>query len=232
MISLNCGILGEDEMKVWRNREVNFRFEEVTAESRARRYNGFLKERIRVKIEQSDVKVQDLTVPPPVAPGEKPRSSSAASNKTNEPKELPTAAAESPDVAEKEAAPADPTRESEYQLTSILCQIETGKEPNHLVAFIRIPGKPATDTTAAEDARWFLFNDFLVKEVTLAEALQFKARWKIPAILQFTRTDIGQTIAVDELKQEFDRQVITEVDDRYACVMMSSKHHTKLYYSI
>lgn len=212
MISLNCGILGEDEMKVWRNREVNFRFEEVTSESRARRYNGFLKEKVRIKIEQSDVKVQDLTVPP-VAPGEKPRSSSAASNKTYEPKE--TLEDKSQEDDKHNVPSADPTRESEYQLTSILCQIETGKEPNHLVAFIRIPGKPATDSTAAEDARWFLFNDFLVKEVTLAEALQFKARWKIPAILQFTRTDIGQTIAVDELKQEFDRQVITEIDDRY-----------------
>ena len=64
-----------------------------------------------------------------------------------------------------------------YRLRTLVVQIQAAGDPPHLVTFARIGDK------------WFLFNDFLVREVDAHEALSFGDPWKIPAVLMYERTD-------------------------------------------
>lgn len=64
----------------------------------------------------------------------------------------------------------------DYEVTALVCQVENGIDPVHLVSFIYM-----------SDGNWLLFNDFLVKVVSKVEALQIKSKWKRPAIIQYSR---------------------------------------------
>lgn len=70
-----------------------------------------------------------------------------------------------------------------YEVRALVVQIQGAQDPPHLCTLVRDPG----DAAGAE--AWFLFNDFLVRQVDEAEAREFGVPWKIPAVLLFERVD-------------------------------------------
>ncbi|GAA96870.1 uncharacterized protein L969DRAFT_87898 [Mixia osmundae IAM 14324] len=90
-----------------------------------------------------------------------------------------------------------------YQLTAIVCQIQSDDDPAHLISLIRIPRE--------EDERagtWHLFNDFLVKAVSEDEALGFPGSWKIPAVLCYTRIDASRMLDLSVLPTTLDTSIL------------------------
>lgn len=89
-----------------------------------------------------------------------------------------------------------------YQLTSVICQVKKENELAHLISFVRMG-----------DGNWYLFNDFLVRQVSDHEAIQFKSKWKSPAILQFSRIDINQESIINRLKSPtlMDRRAFDDI---------------------
>ena len=78
-----------------------------------------------------------------------------------------------------------------YDLASIICQVRAGQDVSNLVSFVR--------TGDGGVYKWFMFNDFAVKEVSEAEAVQFKSNWKVPAILQYIRYDSMTEVSAHKL---------------------------------
>jgi PAB-dependent poly(A)-specific ribonuclease subunit 2 len=76
-----------------------------------------------------------------------------------------------------------------YRLTSVICQIRKDNDVAHLVSFVSMA-----------DGNWYLYNDFLVRQVSDHEAVQFKSKWKSPAVLQFERIDIDHETIISRFQ--------------------------------
>ena len=64
-----------------------------------------------------------------------------------------------------------------YELRAMVVQIQLEGDPAHLVSIVRIPDAELTDET--RNRPWHLFNDFLVRPISEAEALSFPGPWKV-----------------------------------------------------
>ncbi|GAK66483.1 pab-dependent poly -specific ribonuclease subunit pan2 [Moesziomyces antarcticus] len=104
-----------------------------------------------------------------------------------------------------------------YRLRSMVVQISADKEQPHLCALVRVPEAECGDAVTPRLANagaagvkkvrqkgqvgpWYLFNDFLVRNVPEAEALGFQNAWKMPSVLMWEREDMP-ALSVDELRQ-------------------------------
>ncbi|WFD35442.1 poly(A)-specific ribonuclease [Malassezia cuniculi] len=90
-----------------------------------------------------------------------------------------------------------------YRLRAVVVQVQSVNGSSHLCTFVRSPGEctnaqPAADETTDTNSRdesqagsdtWYLFNDFLVRQVDAREALSFGVPWKTPAVLLYERVD-------------------------------------------
>ncbi|KAE8226230.1 hypothetical protein CF319_g1142 [Tilletia indica] len=86
-----------------------------------------------------------------------------------------------------------------YTCRAMIVQVQSGKEASHLCAIVKVPEAESAAETEAEDppvrkrgkkGAWYLFNDFLVRNISEHEALSFPSMWKVPAVLLFERVDI------------------------------------------
>ncbi|RKP08198.1 ubiquitin carboxyl-terminal hydrolase-domain-containing protein [Thamnocephalis sphaerospora] len=73
-----------------------------------------------------------------------------------------------------------------FELSAVISQIQPEKELPHLVAHIRVPPMEY-DSLDGDSSEWYLFNDFLVRGVQEAEALDLLPNWKLPAVLCYVR---------------------------------------------
>ncbi|KAJ1017800.1 hypothetical protein NDA16_005117 [Ustilago loliicola] len=117
-----------------------------------------------------------------------------------------------------------------YKLRSMVAQISADKEQPHLCALVRVPeaescsgqlsadgattprmanavaGAPGSTSKKSKQAKagqlgpWYLFNDFLVRNISKSEALGFPNSWKIPSVLMFEREDLPP-LGIAELRQ-------------------------------
>lgn len=202
VLSINAGVLSEDELKIWRSRDTYFKFQDVTLANCSKSFTSFLPLRLKIGISESSVCVEEM-------------------NPFN------------PTVNETKKAMKSMEQSAMYELTSVICQVEgNGQDPNHLLSLIRVPfadskNSPilldsisSLESIAAEASndypwRWYLFNDFVVREVTPHEAVQFRSKWKVPAVLQFTRVDAPQRIKYSVFKSNFNQSVLTELDEKF-----------------
>lgn len=70
-----------------------------------------------------------------------------------------------------------------YELRSMVVQVQADQDIPHLIAIVKMP------STEESQSGWYLFNDFLVREIPAQEALSFPASWKVPAVLFWERID-------------------------------------------
>lgn len=84
-----------------------------------------------------------------------------------------------------------------YLLRSMVVQVQADKDPPHLVSFAKI------------EESWYLFNDFLVRQIPEEEVLSFSGPWKVPAVLVWERID-RQVVDVNALEQRADPALLTK----------------------
>jgi PAB-dependent poly(A)-specific ribonuclease subunit 2 len=73
---------------------------------------------------------------------------------------------------------------SEYELCGMVLEIKTEKEDPHLVAIVKIPKEELPPDATSP---WYLFNDFLVRNISEDEALSFPGVWKWPSVIMYKK---------------------------------------------
>ena len=73
---------------------------------------------------------------------------------------------------------------TEYELCGMVIEIKTEKEDPHLVAIVKIPKE---ELPSDAKSPWYLFNDFLVRNITEEEALSFPGVWKWPSVIMYKK---------------------------------------------
>src|SRR5438046_9139062 len=69
---------------------------------------------------------------------------------------------------------------TESELCGMVLEIKTEKEDPHLVAIVKVPKE---ELRAEAKSPWYLFNDFLVSNISEDEALCFPVVWKWPSVI-------------------------------------------------
>ncbi|KAI9054308.1 hypothetical protein LZ554_001476 [Drepanopeziza brunnea f. sp. 'monogermtubi'] len=92
-----------------------------------------------------------------------------------------------------------------YSLVGVATEITSGlNQKPHLVSLVNVahslPHRP-------EKSQWHLFNDFLVRPITAAEALTFNTIWKLPSVITYQMKTYNNKID-DGWKQNLDTQLL------------------------
>ncbi|KAG9318200.1 ubiquitin carboxyl-terminal hydrolase-domain-containing protein [Chiua virens] len=93
-----------------------------------------------------------------------------------------------------------------YELRAIVCQIMTKTKHSHLVAIVKVP---EAESQSHLKGPWFLFNDFVVRNISEEEALSFPSTWKVPAVLYFEREDVRSQLDYSRLPDELDPSILS-----------------------
>ncbi|RIA93213.1 ubiquitin carboxyl-terminal hydrolase-domain-containing protein [Glomus cerebriforme] len=107
------------------------------------------------------------------------------------------------------------SKNANYELMAVISQVRVEKEIPHLVAFVKVPKSELESTSKSP---WYLFNDFLVKNVTEQEVFNFQGVWKTPVVLYYSRVDISDLMDTSDLPSEIDKSILFED-------ISISKHH-------
>jgi PAB-dependent poly(A)-specific ribonuclease subunit 2 len=73
---------------------------------------------------------------------------------------------------------------TEYELCGMAVEIKNEKEDPHLVGIVKIPKE---ELPGDAKSPWYLFNDFLVRNITEEEALSFPGVWKWPSVVMYKK---------------------------------------------
>ncbi|KAI0781364.1 ubiquitin carboxyl-terminal hydrolase-domain-containing protein [Trametes elegans] len=91
-----------------------------------------------------------------------------------------------------------------YELRAMVVQVVSKDSNSHLVALVKVP-----EAEASQDPEpWFIFNDFLVQNLTEDEVLSFPSDWKVPAVLYFERVDLRQRLDFSRLPDKMDPTIL------------------------
>ncbi|CAG8540283.1 10144_t:CDS:10 [Acaulospora colombiana] len=95
-----------------------------------------------------------------------------------------------------------------YELTVVIeneRQVKPEKEISHLVAFVKVSKE---ELESSSKGPWYLFNDFLVKNVNEQEVFNFQGPWKTPVLLYYSRVDISDLMDTSALPSEIDKSIL------------------------
>jgi PAB-dependent poly(A)-specific ribonuclease subunit 2 len=73
---------------------------------------------------------------------------------------------------------------TEYEICGLVVEIKTEKEDPHLVAIVKVPKDECPPDAKSP---WYLFNDFLVRNISEDEALGFPGLWKWPSVVMYKK---------------------------------------------
>ncbi|KAI0648291.1 ubiquitin carboxyl-terminal hydrolase-domain-containing protein [Trametes meyenii] len=91
-----------------------------------------------------------------------------------------------------------------YELRAMVVQVVSKDAKSHLVALVKVP-----EAEESQDPEpWFIFNDFLVQNMTEEEALSFPSTWKVPAVLYLERVDLRQRLDFTKLPDKMDPTIL------------------------
>ncbi|KAJ7168294.1 ubiquitin carboxyl-terminal hydrolase-domain-containing protein [Mycena crocata] len=93
-----------------------------------------------------------------------------------------------------------------YELRSLVVQIVTKEKNSHLVAIVKVP---EAEGRADLESPWFVFNDFVVQNISEEQALSFPDSWKIPAIIYFERVDRRDALDFSGLPSAMDSAILS-----------------------
>ncbi|OSC96358.1 hypothetical protein PYCCODRAFT_1481973 [Trametes coccinea BRFM310] len=91
-----------------------------------------------------------------------------------------------------------------YELRAMVVQVVAKDSNSHLVALVKVPEAEQSQ----ESEPWYIFNDFLVQNMTEEEVLSVPSNWKVPAILYFERMDLRQRIDLSSLPDKMDPTIL------------------------
>lgn len=92
-----------------------------------------------------------------------------------------------------------------YELKSLLVKVSTKEGKSHLVSLVKIP---SSELDADNGSPWFIFNDFMVHNISEQEVLSFPGKWKVPAIIYLERVDSKSTLDLTSLPSESDPLIL------------------------
>lgn len=101
----------------------------------------------------------------------------------------------------------DDPESATYEIRAIVCQITTKTRQSHLVALVKVP---EAEVQHSPKGPWYLFNDFVVQNVSEEEALSFPSTWKRPAILYLERTDVREKLDFRGLPEGIDPSILSQ----------------------
>ncbi|KAF8919283.1 PAB-dependent poly-A-specific ribonuclease subunit PAN2 [Mucidula mucida] len=93
-----------------------------------------------------------------------------------------------------------------YELRAMIVEIITVDKHSHLVAIVKVP---EAETSSDYGSPWYLFNDFVVRNISEQEALSFPNKWKVPAVLHFERVDLRDVLDFSELPVTLDASILS-----------------------
>ncbi|KAG1748914.1 PAB-dependent poly-A-specific ribonuclease subunit PAN2 [Suillus paluster] len=93
-----------------------------------------------------------------------------------------------------------------YALRAMVVQIMTKERHSHLVAIVKVPEAEGQSNLKSA---WFLFNDFVVRNISEEEALSFPSTWKVPAILYLERVDVREQLDYSGLPAQLDPSILS-----------------------
>ncbi|KAG6850532.1 hypothetical protein H0H93_012148 [Arthromyces matolae] len=96
----------------------------------------------------------------------------------------------------------DDTVGVEYCIRSLVVQIMSKHKHSHLVAIVKVP------QAETDGSPWFIFNDFMVRNITEEEALCFPDKWKVPAIVYYERSDLDKAVNYTGLPNSIDETIL------------------------
>ncbi|KAF8797918.1 hypothetical protein BYT27DRAFT_7246743 [Phlegmacium glaucopus] len=91
-----------------------------------------------------------------------------------------------------------------YAVRAMVVQVTMKQGESHLVAIIQVPEAESLELSSP----WFLFNDFVVKNISEQEALSFQDKWKVPAIIYLEREDLQNSFDFGKLSHEPDSTIL------------------------
>ncbi|KZS98990.1 cysteine proteinase [Sistotremastrum niveocremeum HHB9708] len=94
-----------------------------------------------------------------------------------------------------------------YEIRAVVVQVHNRESPPHLVAIVKIPERERDPQLASP---WFIFNDFVVKNIPEEEALSFPANWKTPAVVYLEREDIHNIIDLQHFSNKMDPTILSQ----------------------
>ncbi|CAG8494661.1 13748_t:CDS:10 [Funneliformis mosseae] len=94
------------------------------------------------------------------------------------------------------------SKSANYELMAIISQVRVEKEIPHLVACVK------DESESTSKSPWYLFNDFLVKNVTEQEVFNFQGIWKTPVVLYYSRVDISDLMDTSALPSKIDKSIL------------------------
>ncbi|KAF9265751.1 hypothetical protein L218DRAFT_859665 [Marasmius fiardii PR-910] len=94
-----------------------------------------------------------------------------------------------------------------YELRALVLQIVSHDQRPHLVAIIKVP---EAEFEHGIGSPWYIFNDFVVSNISEEEALSFPDRWKIPSVLYFERVDTRDSIDLSGLPDLIDPTILCQ----------------------
>ncbi|KAI9494041.1 ubiquitin carboxyl-terminal hydrolase-domain-containing protein [Zychaea mexicana] len=92
-----------------------------------------------------------------------------------------------------------------YELAASIVEVKAEDEDPHLVAQIKIP---PDELDSSSTSPWYLFNDFLVRNIREEETMSFKGKWKAPSILQYKRVDSDESLDLSGLPDQADCSIL------------------------
>ncbi|KAF8201644.1 ubiquitin carboxyl-terminal hydrolase-domain-containing protein [Pholiota molesta] len=92
-----------------------------------------------------------------------------------------------------------------YEIRALVVKISGKEGKSHLVSIVKVPEAEK----AGVSSPWFLFNDFVVNNISQEEALSFPDKWKFPAIVYLGRLDLRESLNFNELRFELDSSILS-----------------------
>ncbi|KAI8048805.1 ubiquitin carboxyl-terminal hydrolase-domain-containing protein [Syncephalis plumigaleata] len=87
-----------------------------------------------------------------------------------------------------------------FLLSSVISQVQPEKELPHLVAQIKVSNDKQNN--------WYLFNDFLVRQIPKEQVLDLYSNWKLPAVLCYIRENTDDLLRSIHIPQYGDTSIL------------------------
>ncbi|KAF8654097.1 hypothetical protein AX16_003630 [Volvariella volvacea WC 439] len=99
--------------------------------------------------------------------------------------------------------------EVEYELRAIVAEVlgEGKDKKSHLVAIVKVP---EVELEPNSTSPWYIFNDFVVTNVSAEVALSFPDKWKVPAIVYLERTNLHDIVDLSNLPSGIDPTILSQ----------------------
>ncbi|KAK7049364.1 poly(A)-specific ribonuclease [Paramarasmius palmivorus] len=95
-----------------------------------------------------------------------------------------------------------------YELRAMILQVVSNDQRPHLVAIVKVPDSELKNTSAEGRSPWYVFNDFVVSNISEEEALSIPDRWKVPSVLYLERSDTRETLDFSGLPDQIDPTIL------------------------